>query len=209
MFVRTKIEIVTGFLGSGKTSFINALLKTTLNKGEKVIVLCCEKGETEISQDIYNNELITIKEYPIGMALTVSYFDYIISLFNPYRLIIEHNGTCDIEKTLRIFDSRRILKKAEVGTIYNVIEAKDFIMYAENFGQFMMPPLKVSHMVVLNNTDLLKEGEEEKVKSLITDINVEAYILSNKKIQDLEDSLRKAKVLDRGLLKKAMISLKG
>lgn len=209
MLIRTRIEIVTGFLSSGKTSLINALLKNTLNKGEKVVVISCEKGETETSSDLYNNELITIKDYPEDMPLTISYIDYIISLYNPYRLIIEHNGTCDIEATLTMFDSTRILKKAKVGTIYNAVEAKDFFMYVENFGQFMVPPLKESHMVLINNTEFLSEEEIEKIKSFIIDINEDAYIMCNKSIKNLEDSLEKVKVLDRGLIKKLLVSLKG
>lgn len=90
--MKIHIEIVTGFLGAGKTSFINSLLKESLVDGEKVLVFQLEQGEKNIvhSSNISNfvriQDALDIKDLKEKMI-------YSIKKYKPNRIIIEYNGT--------------------------------------------------------------------------------------------------------------------
>ncbi|MBM6861397.1 cobalamin biosynthesis protein, partial [Clostridium saudiense] len=93
--MKVKLDIVTGFLGSGKSVFINNIIKETITKDEKVVVLQLEDGETKISTDFVNVSTIMYNDeiYKLG-----SYIRNIVEENNCTRIIIEYNGTESFEE---------------------------------------------------------------------------------------------------------------
>ncbi|NYC27886.1 GTP-binding protein [Clostridium saccharobutylicum] len=105
--MKIDIEIVTGFLGSGKTSFINSLLSESQVEGEKVLIFQLECGTSRIthSSDVnYPIKLVPINEVSeLNEAMI-----YSIRKYNPNRIIIEYNGTANLKELIDILNKKFI-----------------------------------------------------------------------------------------------------
>ena len=95
--MKVGIEVVTGFLGAGKSAFINSLIKTTKAVGEKIIVLTCEIGNVKIKEfkekDLFVKHINFMED---NAELDKNIYE-IINEYKPHRIIIEYNGTETLE----------------------------------------------------------------------------------------------------------------
>ena len=153
MGMKIDIEVVTGFLGSGKTSLINALIKNTLVPKEKIVVIQCEKGEKNIEEKILKNSQIVIKQYEPTKSLTEDYLKNIINIHSPHRIIIEYNGTRKIDEFLSILDEKKLKKLCNVSTIFNISDAVTFNLFFKNMEGIIAPSIYNCNLAVINNSD--------------------------------------------------------
>lgn len=208
MSMKVEIDIVTGFLGSGKTSFINALIKNTLVSKEKILVIQCEKGEKNINQEIFSNSQITIKQYECTKPLTENYIKNIINLHSPHRVIIEYNGTRKLNEFLNVLDEKSLKKLCYVSTIFNISDATTFDLFLNNMGGIIVPAIYNCNLAIINNSGMISKEELDRIKIKIESLNQKTYILEVKDIKNLESTLNSEKILNNGLLKKFRILLK-
>lgn len=201
--MKIHIEIVTGFLGGGKTSFINSLLSESQVEGEKVLIYQLEHGEKNIIQ---YNKLIRIQEVDeVGKLKD----DMICAIkeFNPNRIIIEYNGTSSMEELFKVLNEKIYKECSRITTIYFVADGRNLKQYIDNVGVFVIPFIKYANMIVVNNIDYCnKENLNEGVK-IVRNINPKAYILKVNNKYILNTTLRDSKVLDNGYLKKITVKM--
>ncbi|CUU47234.1 GTP-binding protein [Clostridium beijerinckii] len=204
--MKIHIEIVTGFLGAGKTSFINSLLKESLVDGEKILVFQLEQGEKKIvySNSISNfvriQDVLDIKDLKEKMI-------YSIKKYKPNRIIIEYNGTSDLKELFDILNERIYRECSKITTVFFVADGKTLKQYIDNMGGFIIPFIQNANMIVINNIDYCKKEILNEGFKKVKKINPKAFILrvSNKYI--LNSTLREARVLDNGYLKKIKIKM--
>lgn len=206
--MKTEIEIVTGFLGSGKTTFINALIYNTIVKNERLIVLLCEKGNKAIDDDITSDKRVEIVYYPSGKPLSNEYIKYILNLQMPHRLIIEHNGTRPINETFDMLSNDNMRKCCSVTSVFHVTDAKTFNIYFDNLKPLILPCVKLSNLILLNNIDAINEDEKKIIIEKIEKDNSNAFILGVKGDDILEIVLCDSNILDKGIMKKARYFIK-
>ena len=101
--MKVHIEIVTGFLGAGKTSFINSLLSETQVQGEKILIFQLEHGEKKISKSTDINNFVEIKKLNEVKELKEEMI-YSIKKYSPNRIIIEYNGTSNLKELIDILN---------------------------------------------------------------------------------------------------------
>lgn len=154
--MKIHIEIVTGFLGAGKTSFINSLLKESLVDGEKILVFQLEQGEKKIvySNSISNfvriQDVLDIKDLKEKMI-------YSIKKYKPNRIIIEYNGTSDLKELFDILNERIYRECSKITTVFFVADGKTLKQYIDNMGGFIIPFIQNANMIVINNIDYCKK----------------------------------------------------
>jgi len=202
--MKVHIEIVTGFLGAGKTSFINSLLSETQVKGEKVLIFQLEHGEKEILKSTDINYFVKIKELNEVKDLKEEMI-YSIKKYSLNRIIIEYNGTSNLKELIDILNEKIYREYSKVTTIFFVADGKNLKKYIDNVGSFIVPFIQYSNMIVVNNMDYCnKEVLDEDFKK-VRNINPKAYILKVNNKYTLKCALKESKVLDNGYFKKLKI----
>ena len=179
----TKVTIISGFLGAGKTTLIKKLLKEAF-KGEKVVLLENEYGEVGIDGGFMKDSGIEVTELNSGCICCTLAGDFtkaigeIVERFNPDRLIIEPSGVG------KLSDIRRVVEKeAEKGQItltgsVTVVDAAKCKMYLKNFGEFFIDQVKCAETVILSRTQMVSEEKLTAAFELVREQNATCAIVS-------------------------------
>lgn len=202
MEFKSEIEIVTGFLGSGKTSLINALLNINLIPKEKVLILQEEIGGKEIEKKFKQSSNIIIRNIATEGLFIKEYFKYLLNLHHPHKVIIEMNGKKNIEEMLETLNQLEIKKVSKISNIYYVAEGKNFENCLKDKEAFLIPLLNHSNLIILTKCALLKKGQWENIKLTVERINPKVLILKADSMGSIERVLQESHLLDRGMLEK-------
>lgn len=208
MRMKADMEIVTGFIGAGKTSFINALIQDTLINNEKVVIIQCEAGQVQIEENLQKDKRITIKSCTHEKLFTIGYIKYILDLHRPHRLIIEFNGTWIINSLLASLQNNDLKNRCKLTTVFHITDVTTFDLYLNNMGIMLLPSIKLSNLILLNNTDAINKQKLEEIRYKIKNLNSYAHILNVKNTGVFKATLKQANILDKGFLKKFRIYMK-
>ncbi|AEY67878.1 GTP-binding protein [Clostridium sp. BNL1100] len=178
-----KIDIVSGFLGAGKTTLIKKLLKEKLGS-EKVVIIENEFGEIGIDGGILRDSGIEIKEINSGCICCSLVGDFSTALkevlreYTPDRIIIEPSGVGKLSGVLEACG--KMEKQAEVGVnmCIAVVDAVKYIIYVNNFGEFFQDQIKNAKTVILSRTQMMEQDKLSKVVNDIQKRNAEANIVT-------------------------------
>lgn len=206
MNMKTDIEIVTGFLGAGKTSFINSLLENTVVRGEKVLIIQCESGEQRITHLKYHNSKVIIRELDASRSLNTAYFKQMIEFYSPHRIIVEYNGTKLLGEVLSILQEDSLEGHLMEPVIYYVADAATFEMFFYNMKELIEPCVYLSNLILLNNCSLISEQTKRNLTKQLETLNQNAFVIPIKNAAELSITLKKSAVLDGGLMKRLRIN---
>lgn len=179
----TKIDIMSGFLGAGKTTLIKKLLKEAL-ADTKVVLIENEFGEIGIDGGFLKDAGIEIKEMNSGCICCSLVGDFgtslkeVLDTYKPERVIIEPSGVgklSDVEKAVLNVDT-------DVDAVLNskvaVVDATKCKMYIKNFGEFFINQIAHADTIVLSRTDKLSQEKLEKAVEMIREHNDHATIIT-------------------------------
>ncbi|MBR1909825.1 MAG: GTP-binding protein, partial [Lachnospiraceae bacterium] len=179
----TKVDIISGFLGAGKTTLIKKLIAEVF-AGQQIVLIENEFGEIGIDGGFLKDAGINITEMNSGCICCSLVGDFATALkkvvdeYHPDRIIIEPSGVgklSDVERAvLDVADEAGI----EIATATTVVDAKKAKMYMKNFGEFFNNQVETARCVVLSRTqDVTADKLEETVK-LIREKNHEAAVIT-------------------------------
>ncbi|SHI19861.1 CobW/HypB/UreG, nucleotide-binding domain [Sporanaerobacter acetigenes DSM 13106] len=174
--MKTRVDIVTGFLNSGKTTYINELLQDENLLGDKIVVIQCENGEIGIESTVFKDDIVFINALEEQKCLDANYFEGIIEKYFPDKIIIEYNGMIEVEKVLTLFEKHSVRKKCFIGNIVCLVDVLTFEVYMNNLGSILRNQITLADRIVLNK---ITDNQEEKLKKLeksIREINRKADI---------------------------------
>lgn len=175
--MKVKVNIVQGFLGSGKTRFINSIIEDTAFKDEKIVIIQAEEGHTKIASreniKVVKNKDITEKDI-LG----------IIEMYSPNRIFIELNGMKENREILNIFNSKDLSKVVNINDIIALFDSRNFDMYYKNIKQQVFEQIYYSKTIIINaykKDKLLEKEIRRKIRAIneISDIYVQNYELDN------------------------------
>lgn len=179
----TKIDIVSGFLGAGKTTLIKKLLAETLTD-TKVVLIENEFGEIGIDGGFLKEAGIEIKEMNSGCICCSLVGDFGTSLkevlhtYEPERILIEPSGVgklSDVMKAVQdVIDSKDVVLNSAVA----VVDASKCKMYIKNFGEFFINQIEYAGTIVLSRTGDISEEKLNKAIELIREHNEKAVIIT-------------------------------
>ncbi len=190
-----KIDIISGFLGAGKTTFIKRLLDTDL-KNEKVVLIENEYGEISVDTDLLSDTKIEIKELSQGCICCSLAGDFskslkeIIEKFNPDRIIIEPSGVGKLTDIVAAVNDAGY--QDDINSLVCMVDAKKAKMYDKNFGEFFVDQIKNAHTVILSRTDIAKEDTVMSAVEIVRKHNPNCVIVTTPIASLSNDELIKA-----------------
>ena len=193
---RTKIDIISGFLGAGKTTLIKKLLKDAF-KDEQVVLIENEFGEIGIDGGFLKEAGIEIREMNSGCICCSLVGDFgaslkeVISKYHPDRILIEPSGVGKLSDVIKAVQG----VAEETGLVLNsyttVVDAKKCKMYMRNFGEFFNNQVEYAGAIIMSRTDIVDEAKAQAAMELLREINPKAAIITTP-IEKLEG----AKILE-------------
>ena len=192
---KCSVDLVTGFLSAGKTSFINSYLSKTLRR-EELIVVQCEEGKSSIDIDIEKKSNFNLKKFSSNSELTEERLIRMAKFYKPERMIIECNGVEDVNNLVRIFNLRKLRGYFKLTGVISVLDSLTFNMLIKNLSHLVVPCVEKSDLIILNKSNQISEELLEKNLEMIQNLNTHAHILVATDKEDLEKRIFNAKVIN-------------
>ncbi len=179
----TKIDVVSGFLGAGKTTLIKKLLKEALD-GSKTVLIENEFGEIGIDGGFLKEAGIEIKEMNSGCICCSLVGDFgtslkeVIETYAPERVLIEPSGVGKLSDVLKAVESVASELDVQVNSAVAVVDASKCKMYIKNFGEFFINQIEHAGTIILSRTDKLSQDKIHTAVELIREHNEKATIIT-------------------------------
>lgn len=179
----TKIDIISGFLGAGKTTLIKKLLSEAL-KGEQVVLIENEFGEIGIDGGFLKEAGIEIREMNSGCICCSLVGDFgtalneVIEKYHPDRIIIEPSGVGKLSDIIKAVEDIKVKTGVELNSYTTVVDVSKCKMYLRNFGEFFENQVEYAKTIVLSRTDKASQDKIEKAVELLRGINKDAAIIT-------------------------------
>lgn len=174
------LDIISGFLGSGKTTLIKKYLEAY--KNEKIVVIENEFGKIGIDKDIIKKdglEIIELQNGCICCSMKLNFKDTILKVindFNPERIIIEPTGVAMLSEIVSIISNEEIKAKCKISSLITVLDAINYFDYIDSFGEFFEDQLLNADLILLSKTKNLKQNEINNIidslKQLDKNLNI-------------------------------------
>lgn len=156
---KTNIDLVTGFLGAGKTTLILEYASYLIGKGEKIVIIENEIGEKGIDGSILEGGGLSVRELANGCICCTMRLGFEQTLFEIYedirpdRVIVEPTGVFITEDFLDVFKSEFLKNKYELGTVVAVVDAQNFRKVYGAYGHIFDRQISISDTIYLNKTE--------------------------------------------------------
>ena len=180
----TKVNVISGFLGAGKTTLIKKLLDEAL-KGEKIILIENEFGEIGIDGGFLKDAGIEISEMNSGCICCSLVGDFgealqkVMAEFHPDRILIEPSGVGKLSDVIRaVQDVAERTPDMSLGCAVTVADAGKAKVYLKNFGEFYNNQIESAGTIVLSRTQKLSQEKLEAAAALLREKNPDAAILT-------------------------------
>lgn len=180
----TKVDIVSGFLGAGKTTLIKKLIKDAL-AGSRVVLIENEFGEIGIDGGFLKEAGIEIREMNSGCICCSLVGDFNASLkqvmetYQPERILIEPSGVGKLDDVMRAIEkTAEEIPDMKVGSAVTVVDAAKARVYFKNFGEFFVNQIENAGTVLLTRTDKVSQEKIDEAVALIREHNQKATIIT-------------------------------
>ena len=179
----TKIDIISGFLGAGKTTFIKQLLKEAIS-GEKVVLIENEFGEIGIDGGFLRDAGIEIREMNSGCICCSLVGDFgksleeVLTKYHPDRVIIEPSGVGKLSDVMKAV--RDVASEIEVmlNSAVTVVDVNKCRMYMKNFGEFFNNQIENAGTIILSRTDIAGADKGKAAVAMLREHNADANIVT-------------------------------
>ncbi|MBP3477625.1 MAG: GTP-binding protein [Lachnospiraceae bacterium] len=209
----TKIDIVSGFLGAGKTTLIKKLLKEAL-ADTKVVLIENEFGEIGIDGGFLKEAGIEIKEMNSGCICCSLVGDFgtslkeVLDTYTPERILIEPSGVGKLSDVMKAVQDAMTDREVELNSAVAVVDACKCKMYIKNFGEFFINQIEHAGTIILSRTDKLSEEKLAACVAMIREHNEKATIITTPwdalEGQDILETIEGAKDLEAELMKEVL-----
>lgn len=179
----TKIDIISGFLGAGKTTLIRKLLREAF-QGEQVVLIENEFGEIGIDGGFLKEAGIEIREMNSGCICCSLVGDFgaslreVIGTYHPDRILIEPSGVGKLSDVKRAVESVKTDADVVLNSATTVVDVKKCKMYLKNFGEFYKNQVESAGAVILSRTDIADDDRVEQAVAQIRALNPDAPIIT-------------------------------
>ena len=181
----TKIDVISGFLGAGKTTLIKALLADAL-AGQQVVLIENEFGEIGIDGGFLKEAGIEIKEMNSGCICCSLVGDFgtalkeVVETYHPDRIIIEPSGVGKLSDVIHAIEDNASEAGLELNSAATVVDVTKCRIYLKNFGEFFRNQVQAAGTIILSRMDTEKATPEkvEEAIRLLRELNPGATIIT-------------------------------
>ena len=187
-----KIDVISGFLGAGKTTLIKKLFESRL-KNEKVVLIENEFGEIGVDGAFLKDSGVEIKEINSGCICCSLVGDFsksmkeIVEKFAPDRIIIEPSGVGKLSDIIKAIE--KVEEPLKINIVATVVDGGKCKMYFKNFGEFYDDQIKQANTVIVSKTDKLSKEKTLAAVELIKSLNPKATIVTTPVVELEPDKL--------------------
>jgi G3E family GTPase len=170
--MQTKIDIISGFLGAGKTTLIKKLLEESF-AGQKIVLIENEFGEIGIDGGILKQTGVQIREINSGCICCTLIGDFdtalkeVIQQYHPERIVIEPSGVGKLSDVIKVCAKIALKEEADVNLCVTVADATKYRMYSKNFGEFFNNQIENAKTLILSRTQKM---DADKLSAVVKDI---------------------------------------
>ena len=178
-----KIDIISGFLGAGKTTLIKKLLKDGF-QGEQVVLIENEFGEIGIDGGFLKEAGIQIREMNSGCICCSLVGDFgtslkeVVTKYNPDRILIEPSGVGKLSDVIKAVQGVQDEVDIKLNSYTTVVDAKKCKMYMKNFGAFFDNQIQYAGAIIMSRTDIATEKKVQESLELLRSLNKDAAIIT-------------------------------
>ena len=179
----TKIDIISGFLGAGKTTLIKKLIAEGL-QAEKLVLIENEFGEIGIDGGFSQDAGIEIREMNSGCICCSLVGDFSVALkkvlaqYAPDRIIIEPSGVGKLSDVIKAVQAVQAETALEMNSYTTVVDAQKCKMYMKNFKEFFNNQIAYANTIVLSRTQMMEEKALEAVVHELKHVNEQAHVIT-------------------------------
>ena len=179
----TKIDIISGFLGAGKTTLIKKLLSEAFT-GEQVVLIENEFGEIGIDGGFLKESGIEIREMNSGCICCYLVGDFgkslreVVDTYHPDRILIEPSGVGKLSDVIKAVQDVQDEIDAELNSFTTVVDVTKCRIYRKNFGEFFSNQIEYAGAVILSRTDKAKPEKVEEAVALLRELNDKAPFIT-------------------------------
>jgi len=179
----TKVDIISGFLGAGKTTLISKLLKEAL-PDEQVVLIENEFGEIGIDGGFLKDSGVEIREMNSGCICCSLVGDFgtslkeVVDKYHPDRIIIEPSGVGKLSDVIKAVKDLHIENEIRLNSASTVADASKVKMYMKNFGEFFNNQIEHAGTIILSRTQNISEDKLKKAIEMIRSLNADAHIIT-------------------------------
>ena len=183
VYIMTRIDVVSGFLGAGKTTLIKKLLKDAVN-AEKTVLIENEFGEIGIDGGFLEESGIEIKEMNSGCICCSLVGDFgtslkeVINTYSPERILIEPSGVGKLSDVLKAIERVAADLDVKINSAVAVVDASKAKMYSKNFGEFFVNQIEYAGTVILSRTDTASAEKIADAVAIVKEHNPKATIIT-------------------------------
>ena len=180
----TKIDIISGFLGAGKTTLIKKLLKEAY-ADEQVVLIENEFGEIGIDGGFLKEAGIQIREMNSGCICCSLVGDFgtslkeVVDKYHPDRILIEPSGVGKLSDVIKAVQGVQGDVDIVLNSYTTVVDAKKCKMYMRNFGEFFDNQVEYAGAIIMSRTDIIDEKKAQQAMELLRGINAKAAIITS------------------------------
>ena len=184
----TKIDIISGFLGAGKTTLIKKLLSEAF-KGEQVVLIENEFGEIGIDGGFLKEAGIEIREMNSGCICCSLVGDFgkslreVVDTYHPDRILIEPSGVGKLSDVIKAVRDVQEEIDAHLNSFTTVVDVTKCRVYRKNFGEFFSNQIEYAGAVILSRTDKAKPEKVEESVALLRELNDKAPFITTPIVQ--------------------------
>ena len=178
-----KIDIISGFLGAGKTTLIKKLLKEAF-EGEQVVLIENEFGEIGIDGGFLKDAGIEIREMNSGCICCSLVGDFgaslkeVVEKYHPDRILIEPSGVGKLSDVIKAVQGVEEDVDIQLNSYTTVVDAKKCKMYMRNFGEFFDNQVQYAGAIIMSRIDIVDEKKAMESMELLRSINEKAAIIT-------------------------------
>ncbi len=205
----TKIDIISGFLGAGKTTLIKKLLSEAFDK-EKLVLIENEFGEIGIDSGFLKEAGVQITEMNSGCICCSLVGDFgkalaeVLEKFAPDRIVIEPSGVGKLSDVIKAVEGVKSDIEISLNSFTVVVDAKKSKMYMKNFGEFFNNQVEYAGTIILSRTKDMKQEKLEECVSALREHNSSATVITTpwEEIsgKQILDAMEKNNTLEKELL---------
>ena len=179
----TKIDIISGFLGAGKTTFIKKMLQEAFS-GEQVVLIENEFGEIGIDGGFLKDAGIEIREMNSGCICCSLVGDFgkslkeVVDTYHPQRILIEPSGVGKLSDVIKAVQDVSGQIDAKLNSFTTMVDVTKCRIYSKNFGEFFSNQIEYAGAVILSRTDKTNQDKIEESVKILRGINEKSPIIT-------------------------------
>ena len=174
------VEIVTGFLGWGKTSFIESYLDITSKWDDNTIIMQLENGKNQYDDEKLKKKNISVKKFKSLEQLDEKRFNRIMNFYEHKRIIIELNCMVSINNIISKLKNFNLTRKIKIVDSIAIVDVMTVQIFMKNMSLIVQPNIMSADLIILNNCGKVSKKQKDEVRSMIESLNKHAHIIENK-----------------------------